>query len=57
MTTRTAALPRELFVDTGAFYATTDERDQWHAATVRFSARLAGSTARLYTTNFISENG
>lgn len=53
MTTRGLRLPRELFVDTGAFYATVDPRDEWHSPATAFSDQLADAPTRLYTTNFV----
>jgi predicted nucleic acid-binding protein len=48
-----ALLPRNLFVDTGAFVAIEYPYDEHHAAAKRFQAKLKHDPTRLYTSNFV----
>jgi len=44
---------RRLFVDTSAYFALTDQRDENHEAAVRFIHQLIRERAELLTTNYI----
>jgi len=53
MNARSQARPHNVFVDTAAYYALTDERDHSHLAARRAFDRLTNQQRRLITTNFI----
>src|SRR6266487_3062946 len=44
---------RRLFVDTSAYFALTDQRDENHEAAVRFIHQLIRERVELLTTNYI----
>ena len=44
---------RQLFVDTSAYFALTDRRDENHEAAVRIIHQLIGERTELLTTNYI----
>jgi len=44
---------RQLFVDTSAYFALTDSRDENHEAAVHFIHQLIRERAELFTTNYI----
>src|SRR5438067_13799724 len=44
---------RRLFVDTSAYFALTDQRDENHEAAVHFIHQLIRERAELLTTNYI----
>src|SRR2546423_852529 len=48
-----AAGPRRALIDTSAYYALADPADANHRAAAAILSALAGSHARLFTTNFI----